>query len=72
LTPVEAIIASINADDALDTALDFKSDLMRARENVPSDFTPAERAALDLLIVSAVARVKIAKIRAGLAIEGEQ
>ena len=61
MTPVEALISSIYADDTLATAEDFEQDLIRARENVPDDFSPEELAALDMLIDAAVRRVKVAK-----------
>ena len=64
MTPVEALISSIYADDALATAEDFEQDLVRARENVPDDFSPEELAALDILIGAAAQRVKLAKARA--------
>ena len=69
MTPTEALIASIYADDALATAEDFERDLVRARENIPDDFSVEELAALNMLMDAAVRRVEVAKIRAGLEIK---
>ena len=68
MTPIDALIASIDADDALETAMDFERDLTRATDNIPDDFTAEERAALDLLIAAAAERVKLRRGAAGMEI----
>lgn len=69
MTEAEALILAIDADNALADAEDFERDLQRLSANAPSDFTDAERAALDLLMAAAARRVKIRRVAAGLEVK---
>ena len=60
------MIASIYADEALEEAEAFERDLSIARMHAPDDFTSMERAALELLMRAAVARVKLRRVAAGM------
>ena len=60
------MIASIYADEALEEAESFERDLSIAQMHAPDDFSPMERAALELLMRAAVARVKLRREAAGM------
>jgi len=65
------MIASIYADEALEEAEAFERDLSIARMHAPDDFSPMERAALELLMRAAVARVKLRRVAAGMEVKEE-
>ena len=65
------MIASLYADEALEEAEAFERDLSIARMHAPDDFSPMERAALELLMRAAVARVKLRRVAAGMEVKEE-
>ena len=65
------MIASIYADEALEDAEAFERDLSIAQMHAPDDFSPMERAALELLMRAAVARVKLRRVAAGMEVKEE-